>query len=95
MPATLASLTKGGRMVIVGAHTGSEWTIDPGDLYRNEWEILGSRNVSVDELATVVDLVAAGEIRPIVAGEHPLEDVEKLHDRVRAGVVIGRDVLVP
>lgn len=95
MPATLASLTKGGRMVIVGAHTGSEWTLDPGDIYRNEWEILGSRNVSVDELATVVDLVASGKIRPVVAGRHSLEDVELLHERVRSGEVVGRDVLVP
>jgi NADPH:quinone reductase-like Zn-dependent oxidoreductase len=95
MPATLASLVKDGRMVIVGAHTGSEWTIDPGDIYRNEWEILGSRNVSVDELATVVDLVATGKVRPMVAGRYPLEEAELLHDRVRSGAVIGRDVLAP
>lgn len=95
MPATLASLAKGGRMVIVGAHTGNEWMINPGDLYRNEWEILGSRNVSVAELRTVVDLVASGQIRPVIAGTYGLEDVELLHDRVRSGVVVGRDVLVP
>ena len=40
-------------------------------------------------------MTTAGKVQPIVAGEHPLEDVEQLHDRVRAGVVIGRDVLVP
>lgn len=40
MTATLAALAKGGRMVIVGSHTGSEWTIDPGSVYRNEWKIL-------------------------------------------------------
>ena len=95
MPATLASLSKGGRMVVVGSHTGTEWTIDPGAIYRNEWEIRGSRNVSVDELAIVVDLVSRGVIRPVVASVHPLEDAEALHERVRAGTVIGRDVLVP
>lgn len=95
MPSTLASLAKGGRMVIVGSHTGDAWTIDPGLIYRNEWEILGSRNVAVDELATVVDLVAAGSVTPVVAGTHPLEAVEALHERVGDGLVIGRDVLVP
>ena len=95
MPHTLRSLCKGGRMVIVGSHTGNEWALDPGEIYRNEWEILGSRNVSVDELRTVVELVARGRIRPIVDGTHPLEDVELLHERVRSGTVIGRDVLVP
>lgn len=95
MDATLQSLAKGGRMVIVGSHTGSEWNIDPGLIYRNEWEILGSRNVTVDELATVVALVADGKIRPIVAGLYPLEDAEMLHQRVSEGVVKGRDVLLP
>jgi propanol-preferring alcohol dehydrogenase len=95
MPATLQSLAKGGRMVIVGSHTGSNWNIDPGLIYRNEWEILGSRNVTVDELTTVVALVADGRIRPVVAGLYPLEDVELLHQRVSEGVVEGRDVLLP
>jgi acryloyl-coenzyme A reductase len=95
MPQTFESLAKGGRMVIVGSHTGSNWTIDPGSIYRNEWEIRGSRNVSVDELATVVDLVARGVIKPMVAEIHPLENAEMLHQRVRDGVVIGRDVLIP
>jgi NADPH:quinone reductase-like Zn-dependent oxidoreductase len=95
MPSTLAALSKGGRMVIVGSHTGAEWTLDPGLIYRNEWEILGSRNVTVDELVTVVDLVAAGHVRPLVDQVRPLAEGEDLHERVLAGVVIGRDVLVP
>lgn len=95
MAETLASLAKGGRMVIVGSHTGDEWTIDPGLVFRNEWEILGSRNVSVDELATVVDLVDRGVIRPVVAGEYRLEDAEELLGRVGSGSTIGREVLVP
>ena len=82
-------------MVIVGSHTGSEWTIDPGDVYRNEWEILGSRNVAVDELRTVVDLVARGAITPVVDQTGSLDQAEELQDRVREGAVIGRDVLVP
>lgn len=95
MGATVPSLAKGGRVVIVGSHTGTDVSIDTGSIYRNEWEIRGSRNVSVDELATVVDLVDRGVIRPVIADSRPLEDVELLHDRVRSGVVVGRDVLVP
>jgi D-arabinose 1-dehydrogenase-like Zn-dependent alcohol dehydrogenase len=95
LPATLNSLAKGGKMVIVGSHTGSEWTIDPGDVYRSEWEILGSRNVSVDELRTVVDLVARGAITPVVDRTGSLDQAEELQDRVREGAVVGRDVLVP
>ncbi len=95
MPATFSAVAKGGRMVVVGSHTGGEWTVDPGAIYRNEWEIRGSRNVTVDELSTVVDLVERRRIRPVVAGVYPLEEAEALHERVRTGTVIGREVLVP
>jgi D-arabinose 1-dehydrogenase-like Zn-dependent alcohol dehydrogenase len=64
-------------------------------MYRNEWEILGSRNVTVDELTTVVELVDAGRVTPIVDQLRPLEDAEELHQRVLSGLVIGRDVLLP
>lgn len=95
MPATLGGLAKGGKMVIVGSHTGKDWTIDPGDVYRNEWEIRGSRNVSVDELQTVVDLVDRGLIDPIIDQIGGLDQAERFQQRVVDGVVIGRDVLVP
>ncbi len=95
MSDTLAALAKGGRMVVVGSHTGTAWTVDPGVVFRNEWEILGSRNVSIDELETVVGLVENGAVEPVVAGTYPFEEVEKLHQRVGGGEVIGRDVLVP
>ena len=95
MPAGLAALAKGGRMVVVGSHTGTELTISPHAFYQNEFELLGSRNVSVGELAEVVDLVAAGKVRPVVSGTYPLEQVEELHERVRNRTVIGREVLVP
>lgn len=77
---------------LIQARTGKS---TPGLIYRNEWEILGSRNVTVDELATVAALVDNGRIRPIVAGLHPLEDAEILHQRVLDGAVVGRDVLLP
>jgi propanol-preferring alcohol dehydrogenase len=95
MPAGLAALAKGGRMVVVGSHTGTELTISPHAFYQNEFELLGSRNVSVGELAEVVDLVAAGKVEPVVSGTYPLEQVEELHERVRNRTVIGREVLVP
>lgn len=95
MPHTLGALAKGGRMVIVGSHTGKQWELDPGDIYRNEWEVRGSRNVSAAELATVVDLVASGRVTPVIDRVRPLEEAQALQDRVAAGEVIGRDVLEP
>jgi len=92
---SLKSLARGGRMVIVGSHTGIALTVSPQAMIANEWEILGSRNVTKRELAEVVALVAAGRVKPIVTGIYPLEEAESLHQRLRKQEIIGRVVLEP
>jgi len=92
---SLKSLSRGGRMVIVGSHTGTTLNASPQAMIANEWEILGSRNVTKHELAEVVALVAAGRIKPIVTGTYPLEEAEALHQRLRKQEIIGRVVLEP
>lgn len=95
MPSSLKALGKGGRMVIVGSHTGMELTLSPQLMIANEWEILGSRNVTKRELAEVVALVAAGRVRPVVTEVHPLNDAETIHSRLRKQEITGRAVLEP
>lgn len=92
---SLKSLARGGRMVIVGSHTGTVLTASPQAMIANEWEILGSRNVTKRELAEVVALVATGRVKPIVTGVYPLEEAESLHQRLRNQEIIGRVVLEP
>ncbi len=92
---SLKSLARGGRMVIVGSHTGTELKVSPQAMIANEWEILGSRNVTKRELAEVVALVAAGRVKPIVTGTYPLEEAESLHQKLRKQEIIGRVVLEP
>jgi len=60
LPTSFQALGKGGRIVIVGFHTGSEFSVQASQMVANEWEILGSRNVTKRELAEVVALVAFG-----------------------------------
>src|SRR5574341_2359215 len=92
---SLRSLSRGGRMVIVGSHTGTELKASPQAMIANEWEILGSRNVTKRELVEIVALVAAGRIKPVVTGAFPLEEAEALHQRLRKQEIIGRVVLEP
>ncbi len=95
MPQSLKALAKGGRMVIVGSHTGREFPLDTLTIYANEWEILGSRNVSKSELRDVVALTADGRVSPVVVTGYGLEDAEELHRQVAAREVIGRAVIEP
>lgn len=92
---SVKSLARAGRMVIVGAHSGTELKLSPQAVIANEWEILGSRNVTKRELAEVVALVAAGRVKPLVTGTFPLERAEELHQRLRDREIIGRVVLEP
>jgi NADPH:quinone reductase-like Zn-dependent oxidoreductase len=92
---TFPAMAKGGRLVIVGAHTGHEWTVDPHDFYRNEWEIRGSRNVSVAELAEAMALIADGAVEPLMDQHFTLDQVGTAFRRLEGGEVIGRDVLIP
>ena len=95
IPTSLRSLGKGGRLVIVGFHTGSEFTMQASQMVANEWEILGSRNVTKNELTQVIDLVAAGRVRPVVADVSPLEEAEAIHERLARREIVGRAVLEP
>lgn len=92
---SIRALAKGGRVVIVGFHTGSPFTVQASEMVANEWEILGSRNVSKQELAEVVALVQAGRIQPVITGVYPLAEAEAIHQRIAEQHVIGRAVLEP
>lgn len=93
IPTNLEALGKGGRMVIVGFHTGSEFSVQASQMVANEWEILGSRNVTKRELAEVVALVRAGRIHPVISGVYPLEEAEAIHARLGRQEISGRVVL--
>ncbi len=93
IPTSLRALGKGGRLVIVGHHGGSEFAVQGSLMVANEWEILGSRNVSKRELVEVVALVKAGRVWPVVTGVHPLEEAETLHEQLRKQQIVGRVVL--
>jgi D-arabinose 1-dehydrogenase-like Zn-dependent alcohol dehydrogenase len=92
---SLRALGKGGRLVIVGFHTGSEFGVQASQMVANEWEILGSRNVTKQELVEVVALAQTGRVRPIVTGAYSLEAVETIHTQLKQQEIIGRVVLEP
>jgi D-arabinose 1-dehydrogenase-like Zn-dependent alcohol dehydrogenase len=95
LPTSFQALGKGGRLVIVGFHTGSEFAVQASQMVANEWEILGSRNVTKRELAEVVALVQAGRVQPVVSGVYPLEEAEAVHARLGQQEIVGRVVLEP
>jgi len=92
---SLKSLGKGGRLVIVGFHTGKDIPVNAGQLVGNEWEILGSRNVGKQELIEVVSLVETGRLKPIVTDVQPMENLEEVLAQIANKEIVGRVVLEP
>ena len=72
---------------------GEPFTVSAVDLLLKEQEVLGSRYVTRAEIIETLDIVARGEVRPLVTLTRPLEDAEMVHEQVERGDVIGRAAL--
>lgn len=93
LPSTYRSLRRAGRLVFVGYTPQLPMSVMPHELVRNEFEILGSRANTTQELKETMDLVARGRIEPIVDQVLPLEDIELAFQALREGRPLGRNVV--
>lgn len=93
LPSSYASLARAGRLVFVGYSPGVPLPAMPHELVRNEWEIMGSRANTTQELEETMALVAQGRVRPIVDRVVPFEEIEQAFDALRRGEALGRTVL--
>jgi propanol-preferring alcohol dehydrogenase len=81
-----------GRMVTLGG-AGKPFQVSAMDLLLKEQDVLGSRYVTRTEILESLDLVARGEVWPLVTEVRPLAEAEALHERVERGLVTGRAAL--
>jgi propanol-preferring alcohol dehydrogenase len=100
LPMCLASLARGGRLVIVGNRpmavfkADPTFPVDPGTVLLRGLEIHGSRYVSMAELAQTLEIVRRGLVRPIVTRTFPLEGADGALRLVEEGRVVGRAALL-
>lgn len=93
LEAGLRALGRRGRLVTLGG-AGQPFKADALSIMLSEQVVLGSRYVSRRDVVAALDLVARGEVRPIVSDIRPLGEAEALHERIEAGEVIGRAALL-
>ena len=91
--AAFAALGKGGRLVTLGGNSG-KFTANPGDMLRKEIELLGSRYATKEEVIESLELVARGELWPMVTEKVPLAQAEAIHQRLDKGLITGRAALL-
>ena len=73
----LRSLRRGGRYVTSGAIAGPVVQLDLRTLYLNDLELYGATVFEPRVFADLVGYIERGEVRPVVAGTYPLEQIHE------------------
>lgn len=95
LEASRSYLAPRGRLVNLTTFPGRSIDLDPRRQVFGETAVVGSRYCSKYELRRSAELVATGDIDPVVTETASLPDAPQLLDRIRSGEVIGRGALVP
>ncbi len=90
---SFASLASSGRLVTCGATTGYDAKVDLRFLFSKQLSLLGSYMGKKSELQTVMKLIAAGQLKPIVDRVFPLAEAAAAHAYLEAGTQFGKVVL--
>ena len=75
-----------------GASHGQEF--NPKQMLQNEKKIMGSKYCTKQDVIDSLELVARGEVWPIVTEKYSLDEVEKVHERLEKGLITGRAAIV-
>lgn len=92
---SIDSLAMGGRMVICGATSGADATIDIRSVYQHHRRIVGAPMGNRQDFRDVGRLVAAGELTPLVDRTLPLADVAEGLAALANREVVGKVVIHP
>ena len=90
---SIASLAAAGRLVTCGATTGYDAKIDLRFLFSRQLSLLGSYMGRKSELLTVMKLIAAGKLKPIVDRVFPLAETSAAHAYLESGQQFGKVVI--
>ena len=90
---SLASLAPAGRLVTCGATTGYDAKVDLRFLFSRQLSLLGSYMGTKSELHTVMKLVAAGKLKPVVDRVFALAEAAAAHAYLESGSQFGKVVL--
>ena len=103
--ASLAALAPFGRLVTYGqAGRQAPSPVDPGALMRRSRGVIAfwlvncferPQEMLAEPIAELFELVAAGELKPVVGGAYPLSEARRAHEDLRARRTMGKLVLDP
>ena len=90
---SLRALRKGGRLLTVGNSAGPRIEIDNRYVFAKHLSIIGSTMSTIAEFNEVMDLIVAGELKPVLDSTYPLEDAAKAQERLWRNENFGKITL--
>lgn len=92
---SLSALTRGGRLVTCGGHSGFNVQINLWHLFVKQQTLIGSFAGSRKDLEDVLDMARRGLIKPVIHGKLPLSQAADAQRQLDGRDVFGKLLLVP
>ncbi len=92
-PLDLKMLRRGGKLVSVGATSGSNAEVDVRYVFAKQISILGAYMGSRAELMEVLRFVEEGRLKPVIDSVFELEDARLAHEKMERSEMFGKIVL--
>jgi NADPH:quinone reductase-like Zn-dependent oxidoreductase len=90
---SLRALRKGGRLLTVGNSAGPKFEIDNRYIFAKHLSIIGSTMSTLADFKEVMDLIAAGKLKPIMDKMYPLKDAAAAQERLWKNENFGKITL--
>ena len=92
---SLRCLKRGGKLLVCGATAGYDPKEDLRYVWSFELKIIGSNSFYDENLAALMDLIAAGQMKPVIDKVLPLEGAREGLRLIEDREVIGKVVVTP
>ncbi len=93
-PSSFRSAAKGGRILTVGNSGGPKFEIDNRFIFGKHLSIIGSSMGTRADFATVMDLVFAGKLKPVMDRVYPLVEARSAQELLEKGEQLGKITLI-
>jgi len=90
---SLRTLRKGGRLLTVGNTGGPKFEIDNRYIFAKHLSIIGSTMSHIKDFKTVMDLLTAGKLKPVLDQSFPLKDAAAAQMRLEQNEQSGKITL--
>lgn len=92
---SIGCLARNGRLVTCGVTTGGEGKMNIRYLFSLQASLLGSRGGTRADVRQVLNLVAAGKLKPVIHRVYPLQEVAEAQRTMEERKNFGKLILVP